>query len=64
LGVKSISQTDPSIRREWDKNNHKFYSIRLRIKDDADLIEYIDSHKAELGTSHIFREALRKFLEG
>ena len=59
-----MAQTSYGLRKQWDKDNHKIYSVRLRLKDDADLIEYIESHKAEQGTSQIFREALEKLLEG
>lgn len=38
---RSSERTSYEVRRKWDLENHKAYSIRLRLKDDADLIEYI-----------------------
>lgn len=40
----------------------KNYTIRLRLKEDADLINYIETHKNEIGTSNLFREALEKYI--
>jgi hypothetical protein len=39
----------------------KKYGISFHIKNDAELIEYIESQKATgKGTSEIFREAIEK----
>ena len=67
-GVKSIARraserTSYAIRKEWDKENHKIYSVRFRLKEEAEIIEYIESHKAEKGTSNIFREALEMYIK-
>lgn len=67
-GVKSIvkkasERTSYDVRKRWDADNHKIYSVRLRLKEDAEIIEYIEANKAEMGTSNIFREALDKFIK-
>ena len=43
--------------------NQKIYSVRLRRKDDADLIAWIEEHKQTIGTSQLFREALEKYMK-
>ena len=61
---RAAEHTSYEVRKRWDEANHKIYSIRLRLKDDAELIEYIENNKAKLGTSEIFRQALTKLIEG
>lgn len=60
--AKAAEHTSYEVRRRWDIENQKIYSFRLRLKDDADLIEYIESHKADVGTSQLFREILQKYI--
>lgn len=60
---RSSERTSYEVRRKWDLENHKTYSIRLRLKDDADLIEYIETHKELKGTSQIFRTALEQYIK-
>lgn len=64
MSKKAAEHTSYEVRRRWDMENQKIYSIRLRLKDDADLIEYIEANKANIGTSELFRQALTKFIEG
>ena len=60
---RAAERTSYEVRKRWDKENQKIYSVRLRLKDDADLIEFIESHKEEVGTSQIFRSALEDFVK-
>lgn len=60
---KSSERTSYEVRKRWDKENQKIYSVRLRLRDDADLIEYIEAHKSEVGTSQLFRAALEHFIK-
>lgn len=59
---RASERTSYEVRKGWDKANHKIYSVRLRLKEDAEIIEYIEAHKDERGTSNIFREALDKYI--
>lgn len=68
--MKSIAQTKRAadhtsyeVRKRWDKEHHKIYSVRLRLEEDGDLIAYIEAHKDTIGTSQIFREALEKYIK-
>ena len=60
---RAFERTSYEVRKRWDKENHKTYSIRLRLKEDADLIEYIEAHKSDIATSQIFRTALEKHIK-
>lgn len=60
---KAAERTSYEVRRRWDKAHHKVYSVRLRLDDDAELIEYIETHKTEGGTSQLFRAALEQFIQ-
>ena len=41
-------------------NNYKRYQVLLRIEDDADLIDWIESHKESVGTTDLFRRGIEK----
>lgn len=60
---KASEHTSYEVRRRWDLENQKIYSVRLRKKDDADLIAWIEEHKQTTGTSQLFREALEKYMK-
>lgn len=64
MAKRASERTSYDVRKGWDKANHKIYSVRLRYKEDAEIIEYIEAHKEEHGTSNIFREALAQFING
>lgn len=62
---RAFERTSYEVRQRWDKENLKRYVVSFRIKEDANLIEYIESHKSELGTTELFRNALQnKINEG
>lgn len=63
MARKAAEHTSYEVRRRWDVENQKIYSIRLRLKDDAELIEYIEANKSEIGTSQLFREALTEYMK-
>lgn len=64
MSKKAAEHTSYEVRRRWDVENQKIYSIRLRLKDDAEIIEYIEANKASVGTSELFRQALIKYMKG
>lgn len=58
---KASERTSYEVRQRWDKENLKKYGISFHVKNDADVIEYIETQKAAgKGTSEIFREAIEK----
>lgn len=60
---RAFERTSYEIRQRWDKENLKRYVISLRLSDDSDLIEYIERNKKEIGTTEIFRKALKSQLD-
>jgi hypothetical protein len=60
---KASERTSYEVRKRWDKENQKIYSVRLRLKDDADLISFIESRKQDGGTSQLFRSALELLIK-
>lgn len=42
----------------WNAKTYKRYQIYLRKDEDADLIQYIEQNKSNLGTTELFRTAL------
>ena len=57
---RAYERTSYEVRRRWDKENLKRYVIALRVDDDAELINYIEQHKTNTGTTELFRNALKK----
>jgi hypothetical protein len=56
---RAFERTSYEVRQRWDKENLKRYTIALRVEEDAELIEYIEQHKQSIGTTEIFRTALK-----
>lgn len=59
MAKRAFERTSYEVRQRWDKENFKRYVISLRLKEDAELIEYIEAHKSETGTTELFRVALQ-----
>lgn len=60
---KASERTSYEVRKRWDKENQKIYSVRLRLKDDAELISFVENRKHDIGTSQLFRSALELLIE-
>lgn len=59
--VARKTTTSYEVKRRWDEANLVTYAVRLRKDSDGDLIDYIESLKAQgMNTSTIFREAIQK----
>ena len=44
----------------WMAKTYKRYQVQLRQDEDADLIEFIDRHKEQIGTTELFRRGIEK----
>lgn len=44
----------------WETAAYKKYLVRLRVDDDRDLIDWIESNKEKTGTTELFRAGLEK----
>ncbi len=58
MEVRPIGKTSSESKMRWMKDNYKRYQVQFRVDDDADLIEFIDKHKDDYGTTEIFRKAI------
>lgn len=58
-----MANKDPISRIRWRKENLKTISFVLNIKDDADIIAFLENNKATYGTSNIIREGLRMVMK-
>jgi hypothetical protein len=50
--------TTTGQKAAWNAKTYKRYQIYLRMDEDADLIQYIESNKDMQGTTELFRTAL------
>lgn len=44
----------------WNAKTYKRYQVYLRLDEDRELIDYIERHKAQTGTTELFRDALEE----
>ena len=57
------SHTSTEAKNRWKKKAYKIVQISLRYDTDAELLKYIEEHKARIGTTQLFREALEMYIE-
>ena len=58
---RSSERTSYEVRQRWDKENLKKYGVTFHIRNDADLIEFIEEKKNHgETTSAIFRKAIEQ----
>lgn len=57
---KRKTTTSSEVKQRWMKANYKRYQVLLRIDDDANLIQFIDKHKEDIGTTELFRRGIEK----
>jgi hypothetical protein len=55
--------TSNAVKARWKAKNYKSYQVNLRLDTDADLIQFVESRKDQIGTSAVFRDALRCYNE-
>lgn len=59
--TKRKTFTSTAVKARYNKKAYKRYSVSLRIKEDADLIELIEKEQAAgASTTEAFRNLLRK----
>lgn len=57
------THTSTEVKRRWNDKTYRRYVTYLRYDTDKDLIDWIESHKEEYGTTNIFRDAVRLLIE-
>ncbi|MDO4816726.1 MAG: hypothetical protein Q4A83_09075 [Bacillota bacterium] len=58
-----MSYTSSEVKQRWENKAYKKYLVRLREDTDAAIIDYIEQHKEQYGTTEIFRMALEMLME-
>ena len=58
-----MSYTSSEVKKRWMGANYKSYRVTLRYDNDQDLIDYIEQHKEQFGTTEIFRVALELLIK-
>lgn len=57
------TRTSSEVKKRWmDKAYHK-YAAYLRYDTDQHIIDYLEEHKDEKGTTQIIREALEMYID-
>lgn len=58
-----MGYTSNDVKMRWIKDNYKQYKINFRYDTDAALIDYIERHKAQFGTTELFRRGVELLIE-
>ena len=58
-----MSYTSSEVKNAWKQRNYKRYEINLRFDTDEEIIDYIEQHKEQFGTTEIFRQALQLLID-
>ena len=61
--MNNMSYTSPEIKNAWKQRNYKRYEINFRFDTDEEIIDYIEQHKEQFGTTEIFRQALQLLID-
>lgn len=61
MARKTVTSTE--VKQRWENKAYSKYLVRLRHDTDQDLIDWIDEHKETVGTSAIFRDAVRLLMQ-
>ena len=58
-----MSFTSSEVKKRWMDANYKSYRVNLRYDNDQELIDYMEQHKEQFGTTEIFRVALELLIK-
>ena len=58
--IAKSGKTSTAAKAAYNAKSYKRYQVYLRVKDDADLIDFIEQHKDTHGTTELFRAGLEK----
>lgn len=60
---KKKQSTSYDVIRRWRDKNYKQITIQLRYDTDADILDFIEEHKAEYGVTPLFRDAMKQMIK-
>lgn len=55
-------KTSTEVKARWNAKTYRRYVIHFRYDTDHRLIDYLEKNKGRLGTSNIFRDALKEYI--
>lgn len=55
--------TSNEVKMRWISKAYKRITINLRYDTDQKLLDWIEEHKEELGTTNIFRDGAYKIMQ-
>lgn len=56
--------TSTEVKNRWNAKTYKRYTVNLRLDEDAELIEFVETNKGKIGATEIFRSGIEKLTEG
>lgn len=57
------THTSTEVKQRWIDRNYKRIVVNLRYDTDKDIIDWIEEHKEEYGTTNIFRDAVELLIK-
>ena len=61
--MNNVSYTSNEVKQRWESKAYRKFLIRFREDTDRDLIDYLEQHKEQFGTTEIFRVALQLLID-
>ncbi len=57
------THTSTEVKQRWNDKTYRRYQAFFRYDTDKDIIDWIENHKEEYGTTNIFRDAVELFIK-
>lgn len=57
------THTSNEVKQRWIAKSYRRYVAYLRYDTDKDIIDWIEKHKEEYGTTNIFRDAVELLIK-
>lgn len=62
-GRPEMSHTSNEVKERYYNKTYHSVAVTLRKDDDHDIIVFIEAHKKDVGTTQLFREALKMYMK-
>ncbi len=59
MAYKDLSRKSKDYHLQWERENTKQIKMRLNIRTDADILEFLDKHAKQT----VIKEALREYMK-
>ena len=60
MSIAKSGKTSTEVKNRWNEKTYKRIMVSLRREDDADLLEWFETHKEQHGPTEIFRAGIEK----